>query len=230
MPISVVCPGCKARFSVSEKFAGKKGPCPKCKMVITVPAAPTEEVKIHVPEQFASAGKDTKGRALSKPILRQETKLKPVVAAGIAGAVLLVFAAAFAVRGVSNKVPIIAAGLLLISPPLAAAGYTFLRDDELEPYRGRSLLFRSLLCGLAYVALWGLFVPLPAYGVLTGEAWQWLFVAPVFVCAGAGAAFACLDLDFASAAMHYSFYVLVTVLLRAALGLPPLWNLAGATS
>ena len=37
MPISVVCPGCKARFNVSDKFAGKKGPCPKCKTVLTVP-------------------------------------------------------------------------------------------------------------------------------------------------------------------------------------------------
>ena len=79
MPISVVCPGCKARFSVSEKFAGKKGPCPKCKAVILVPNAPAEEVKIHVPEQFASGGKDSKGRAVSKPILREETKLKPAV-------------------------------------------------------------------------------------------------------------------------------------------------------
>ena len=83
MPISVVCPSCKARFSVSEKFAGKKGPCPKCKTVITVPEAVAEEVKIHEPEQFASGGKDSKGRAVLKPILREETKLQPTVAAGI---------------------------------------------------------------------------------------------------------------------------------------------------
>jgi hypothetical protein len=229
MPISVVCPGCKARFSVSEKFAGKKGPCPKCKAVILVPAAPTEEVKIHVPEQFASGGKDSKGRAVSKPIMRQETKFKPAAAGGIAAVIVVAFTIAFVLRGVSDKVPIIIVGLLLISPPLAAAGYTFLRDEEFEPYRGRSLLVRSLLCALVYAALWGAFTPLPAYGIISGEVWQWVFVAPVFIALGAAAAWACLDLDFGSAAMHYCFYVVVTLLLRAALGLPPLWALTSGT-
>jgi hypothetical protein len=231
MPISVVCPGCKARFSVSDKFAGKKGPCPKCKAQITVPAAPVEEVKIHVPEQFASGGKDSKGRAVSKPIPRKEMKVKPLAVGGIVVAVIVVFAGAILLRGAANKLPIVAVGLLVISPPIVAAGYTFLRgDDELEPYRGRSLIVRSILCGLAYIALWGLFAPLPAYGVLTGEVYQWVFVAPMFVAIGAAAAWACLDLDFGSAAMHYTFYVLVTVILRAAIGLPPLWNLTGGTS
>ena len=114
--------------------------------------------------------------------------------------------------------------------PLAFAGYTFLRDDELEPYRGRALIIRAGLCGLAYAALWGAYMPLPMYGVITGEAWQWVFVAPVFIAVGAAVACACLDLEFGSAAMHYCFYVVVTLLLRAALGLPPLWAVATATS
>jgi hypothetical protein len=232
MPISVLCPGCKARFSVSEKFAGKKGPCPKCKAVIMVPDAPApaaENLKIHEPEQFASAGKDSKGRPVSKPILREETRLKPATIAGIVGVAIVVFVIAFVLRGVTNKWqwPIIVVGLLIVSPPLAVAGYTFLRDDELlEPYRGRALLIRASLCSLVYAALWGAYAPLPAYGIITGEAWQWVFVAPVFIGAGAAAAYACLDLDFGSGAMHYCFYLSVTLLLRFAIGLPPLWALA----
>lgn len=222
MPISVVCPGCKARFSVSEKFAGKKGPCPKCKMVITVPELPTEEIKIHVPEQFASGGKDSKGRLVSKPIAREETKLRPVLAAAIGGAVILTFVVAFLLRRMPDKLPIIVLGLLLVSPPLTLAGYTFLRDDELEPYRGRTLLLRCTLSALAYALLWGAFALIPD-GVITGEAWQWVFIAPLFISVGAGVAYACLDLDLGNGAMHYCFYLLVTVLLRAALGLPHLW-------
>jgi predicted Zn finger-like uncharacterized protein len=232
MPISVLCPNCKARFSVSEKFAGKKGPCPKCKTVITVPDAPApEDIKVHEPEQFASGGKDSKGRPVSKPIARTETKLTPVAIAGIVGSALLTLVVALLVRfsGIENKVPVVIVGLMIISGPLAFAGYTFLRDDELEPYRGRALIIRAGLCGLAYAALWGAYMPLPMYGVITGEAWQWLFVAPVFIGVGAGAAFACLDLDFGSAAMHYCFYVAVTLLLRAALGMPPLWAVATAS-
>jgi hypothetical protein len=64
---------------------------------------------------------------------------------------------------------------------------------------------------------------LPAYGILTGEAWQWVFVAPIFVSIGAAVAWATLDLDFGSAAMHYAFFVLVCLLLRFALGMPPVW-------
>jgi hypothetical protein len=109
------------------------------------------------------------------------------------------------------------------------AGYTFLRDDELEPYRGRALFVRATLCGLAYAALWGAYAPLPAYGIITGEAWQWVFIAPVFVSMGAGVAFATLDLEFGNAAMHYLFFVLVTMLLRFALGLPALWAATGAS-
>jgi predicted Zn finger-like uncharacterized protein len=228
MPISVVCPSCKARFSVSEKFAGKKGPCPKCKTVITVPDAPAEDVTIHAPEQFAGGGKDSKGRPVLKPIARSETKLTPLEIVGIVGAIVVTLAVAFVLRLVPNKLPVVIAGLAIISGPLVFAGYTFLRDDELEPYRGRSLLLRAALCALAYALLWAVYTPLPMYGIISGDPWPWLFVAPVFIAAGAGAAWACLDLDFGSAAMHYCFYVVVTLLLRAALGLPPLWAVATA--
>lgn len=232
MPISVVCPSCKARFSVSEKFAGKKGPCPKCKTVLTVPEAAAEEVQVHVPEQFASGGKDSKGRPVSKPIARRETRLAPVEIALIVGSVVVTFAVALLLRFVADKdkLPFIIGGLAIISGPLVFAGYTFLRDDELEPYRGRPLLVRAALCALAYAVLWAAYAPLPAYGIITGEPWQWLFVAPAFIAVGAAAAWACLDLDFASGAMHYCFYVVVTLLLRAAMGLPALWNVATATS
>ncbi|MEX2113692.1 MAG: hypothetical protein WD845_10930 [Pirellulales bacterium] len=227
MPISVVCPGCKTRFSVGDKFAGLKGPCPKCKVVITIPQAPTEEIKVHVPEQFASGGKDAKGRAVLKPIARVDTKVQPVVVVGIVGASLVTLGLAFLLgRMVTNKLPVIVAGLAIISAPLVVAGYTFLRDDELEPYRGRSLYLRAALCGLAYAALWGAYWPLPEYGIITGEAWQWVFVAPIFISVGAAVAWATLDLDFGSAAMHYAFFVLVCLLLRFALGMPALWTVS----
>ncbi len=87
MAIVVVCPNCRARFQVSEKFAGKQGPCPKCKGVITIPAL-DEQVKIHEPEQFAEGGKDAKGRAVLKPVARVETKVRPVMVVGIVGAAI----------------------------------------------------------------------------------------------------------------------------------------------
>ena len=224
MPISVVCPGCKARFAVSEKFAGKKGPCPKCKAVILVPDVPAEDVKIHVPEQFASGGKDSKGRPVSKPIARKETKFKPAAAAAIGGVRLGdVDRGAFAARrdrqaAVHHRRP----GRLV-----AAVGggrlYVLARRRAGAVSRAEPHAVRAALCAAAYAALWGAYYPLPGLGIVSGEMWQWLFVAPAFVTVGAAVAWACFDLDFGSAAMHYCFYIVVTLLLCAALGLPPLW-------
>ena len=38
MPISVECPSCQTSFRVKEEHAGKRGKCPSCKAVLTVPA------------------------------------------------------------------------------------------------------------------------------------------------------------------------------------------------
>jgi hypothetical protein len=50
----------------------------------------------------------------------------------------------------------------------------------------------------------------------------------VFVAAGGAAAYALFDLDFGTASLHYSFYLIVTLLLRAAIGLPPVWMVTTA--
>jgi predicted Zn finger-like uncharacterized protein len=39
MPISVECPSCRSTFRVKDEFAGKRGRCPSCKAMLTVPAA-----------------------------------------------------------------------------------------------------------------------------------------------------------------------------------------------
>ena len=196
MPISVVCPGCKARFNVSDKFAGKKGPCPKCKTVLTVPAAPVEEVKIHVPEEYASGGKDSKGRAVSKPIPRSETKLQPVLITAIVAVIFGSLGICLAARHLNDKTALIIVGLAFLSPAVAVAGYSFLREEELEPYRGVELWIRATICGVVYAILWGIYLYIRPY--LPGELYQWLLVAPPIVGVGALAALSTFDLDYGS--------------------------------
>lgn len=222
MPIAVVCPGCKTRFAVNEKFAGKQGPCPKCKAVITIPAA-AEEVKIHAPEEFASASKTATGHAATRPVRFREARFRPLVAAGVAGGTAAVFAAAWALRGLNQQWPVIAGGLLVLSPVIAVGGYLFLRNRELEAYRGRALWLRAACCGAAYAALWGVYWPLNQYGVIGGEPWQLIALGAAFAAVGGGAAFAAFDFEFGAGAVHYGFYLLVTLALRAAIGLPPIW-------
>ena len=73
------------------------------------------------------------------------------MAAVIGGAVVAAIAWALVVRFVAPgagplRYPLIGIGLLLVSPPLAVAAYTFLRDDELEAYRGMQLYIRAAVC------------------------------------------------------------------------------------
>ena len=150
MAISVVCPSCLKRFQVSDKFAGKSGPCPNCKATIQVPAV---EVKVHVPEEFASGGRTAAGKLATKPIARIQAKLHPLTTAIVAGLTLLIVLAAWAggrlhLFNTDTWAGYIMAalGLLVVSPLLVIAPYTFLRDEELEPYRGKQLYLRAGAC------------------------------------------------------------------------------------
>lgn len=228
MSIFVVCPSCRKRFKVSDRFAGKSGPCPNCKSTIRVPTK-DEEVQVHAPEQFASGGRSVDGKLVLKPIARRSTKFDPTLAVAIAAASLTVLLVTWAAGGlIQRSLAVRFLGLLLISPPLVVAAYSFLHNDELEPYQGRSLYVRSAICAVAYVGLWGVFGYLHAQGLLSTELWIWLFVAPPFFVTGGLVALACLDLEFGNGLFHYAFYLLVTMVLRWAAGMGWPWEANGA--
>lgn len=230
MSILVVCPGCHKRFSVSDQFAGRTGPCPQCKTVITIPKK-EEEVVIHAPEQFVSGGRSVSGKLVTKPITRKDAKLRPAAVAmvgGIAlGIVLVAWAGArFGLFADNYLMP--GLGLLLVSPVIVIAGYSFLTsNDDLESYHGKMLWIRAGICSLVYVILWGVF-SYAAPKVITEEIWTWLLLAPPLLFTGSLASHACLDFEPATGFLHYSFYILVTVVLRAAAGLGWIWQLANS--
>jgi hypothetical protein len=99
-------------------------------------------------------------------------------------------------------------------------GYEIVRNRDLEPYRGRSLLVRSLACGLVYAALWFVKGFLPAE--LSGDMWPWVYLGPPFFLAGALAALAAFDLDWGMGVTHFSLYLLFTALLRWLAGFMPI--------
>jgi len=234
MPINVTCPGCMKRFSVADKFAGQKGPCPKCKTVITIPKK-EDEVVIHSPEHSEAGAVGAGGRHALKTYKRKDTKFQPLVFTGVVGFVLVALLVALVLRsmgGVDDWVK--AAGAIVLGPPLAWAGYTFLRDPELEAYQGMPLIWRSLACGLVYALLWGIFLFLGnrffggnfAKGL---EIWQMVvLIVPIFA-AGTLAAYASFDLDPGSAFFHCAMYFAVTVLLRLVAGLAAIPGLGAST-
>ena len=228
--INVLCPGCKARFTVSEKFAGKKGPCPKCKTQITIPEL-TAEIKVHAPENLGPKGAG--GKAVLQPIFREERKFSPAIAGGIGGAVLTVLLLALILRFNYTKqadrlnfpVLVLALGAMVLAPPLVYGGYLVLHDDEFEPFRGQSLWIRVGIASAVYAFIWGLMAGIFYYldpGDPSKEIWMIVVIIVPMVLIGAGTAFVTLDLEPMKGLFHYGLYLLATVLLRLIIGLAPL--------
>ena len=212
MAIQVLCGSCKATFTVSDQFAGRTGPCPKCKAPITIPAAPIKGVVVHEPEAPSTTSTAT-GRAPTAPLKRTD---RPVTALQwtliAAGAVLAIVAAAVARVSFEGHPPawLLLAGAAILALPCAWLGYAAIRDRELQPYRGRSLAIRTLICAAVYVALW------VARGYLPPEMdmWMWIYAGPVFIAIGAFAAFACFDFETGAAVAHFSLFLLASGALR----------------
>ncbi len=222
MPINVTCPGCHKRFTVSEKFAGKEGPCPNCKTKIRIPEL-SEQVVVHAPEEFGP--KTRSGEAVLKPIMRSETKVSKAVWGVSIGSTLAVLIGAWMMRSDEPTQPLwlLATGAVLLALPIARLGYAFLRDDELEPYFGKSLWIRLSIVSVLYAASWAALTWLPpaaGYDELVHYE-AGIFVSLVFAF-GTAVAYLALDLEMSSAFLHYGFYLIATLLLRLLLGLPPL--------
>lgn len=220
MPIAVLCSGCKTSFRVSEKFAGKQGPCPKCKALITIPLAAA--VEIEAPTEYTSGGKTVTGQPSFKPIKRTNRKFSaPVALVTGFSAILVVVVTWFMGRkelfaateagdgfpGFGSGELFVGIGLLLFAPLYAWTGYQALRDSELEPHSGLPLILRSVICGLVYAGLWAGYRLVPES--FSEAVWTWvLILVPMFI-VGTLVALACFDLEFTTAFVHYALFLAI---------------------
>jgi predicted Zn finger-like uncharacterized protein len=230
MPLPVVCPSCKARFQVSEQYAGKQGPCPKCKTTITIPKL-EEQVVIHAPEEFAggatTVAKDKKGRSVLKPIQRVKVPLKWLTVALWGGTFIGLLVAA-AVIGRSMITPDNSFVWLTIGAILAAAwvvypAYVVFRDRELEGFTGLELIGRLALVALIYVSMWGFLHLLKVYLIGADlELFQLLIFLPApFLIAGISS-MAILDLEIPQGVMHFLLFVVLCMILRMLANVDPM--------
>jgi cation transport ATPase len=231
MPIQVTCPKCLKRFQVSDKFAGKSGPCPNCKNPIKIPEE-SEAVVIHAPDD--GAPKDRSGQSVLKPIKRKETDVTRTGLLITAGCILAAFGMAFGFRLTSGEsgTPLWAQifGLVALAPPLVWAGYKFVHDPELEPYRGTELRDRVLICSGIFVAIWSVYAFVPTYLMdLDRPSEMSYMTAGIFFCImlglGALASSATFELEFISGLTHAGLYMLSVLLLAVVSGV----SLAGVT-
>ena len=184
MAISVVCAKCQARFNVSDKFAGQTGPCPKCKQPIKIPKA-TGDVTIHGPSKPAESSQS--GQMPTAPIVFKEESVLSYLChdTSCCRRARIAWSIRFrqSIQGriwPTGSIPFLLQALtaFFVAIPCAKVGYTVMRDKELEPYRGRPLAIRVLVCSMVYAALWYV---RGTIGIENPEIWQWTFLAPVFL-------------------------------------------------
>ena len=221
MPIAVTCPGCLTRFTVSDKYAGKTGPCPKCKKQLIVPDK-SQEVVIHAPE--TAGPKDTKGVVVLKPLKRAEFKLSRIEL--ILAIVLAIFSTGFSIYGRYgfSEVPwwMPATGVLVLAFPLAWIGYTFFHDDELAEYSGKERLSRVAACAGVFASSWGIYWFLAYYlgnkTLAQVDAVQFLiFVLLMFVVGTLGSMLS-MELEIGQSFLHYSMFFAITFVLALLMG------------
>jgi len=220
MPISVTCPGCLSRFTVSDKYAGKKGPCPKCKKDLIVPDK-SQEVVIHAPEV---GPKDSKGVSILKPLKKAEFKLSTrEIVVGSVLAVVSIGLAVFARVGFAEPPVLLSIlGVLAMAFPLAWVGYSFFHDDELEEYSGKERLTRVGICAAVFAVTWGAYWLLAYYlgnkRLSDVDSVQFAVFLTLMFVAGTLGSVAAMDLDIGQAIMHYAMYFAATFLLAMIAG------------
>lgn len=222
MSIRVTCPGCHARFNVSEQFAGKSGPCPKCKKTIQIPEK-EEEVVVHAPENFGPA--DSEGRSVLKPIFRDEAKVSTVQIFAIVLSIALGFGVALVLRfsipdPADFPLPLLVVGAIALAPPLSWAAYGFLHNRELAAFKGTELWLRILISSGVFGVLWVLF-PVILYAVNANDytlVYSGVAIGIMLVAGGATAMVA-FDYDYLLGCVHYGFYLISILVLRVVAGL-----------
>lgn len=225
--IRVTCGKCHTRFNVSEKFAGKEGPCPKCKTKIKIPAK-SDQVVVHEPEM--SGPKTKTGESVLKPLRRKEMVLTSVHITLIVGLIVLFLICALIFNFTFPDKQAFPAWILWISavvmgPPICMAGYFMLRDQELGGYLGKELWVRVLVCSAIYALLW-IAMPVGKYAFSDSyETGSWIFALIIMAGGGAAAGMLSFDIDYLMGLVHYGLYLTLCLLGRvvAGIGLLPGW-------
>ncbi|MDO5566613.1 MAG: hypothetical protein Q4G59_08145 [Planctomycetia bacterium] len=224
MAINVICPGCMTRFQVDDRFAGKKGPCPKCGHIIEIPK---ENLVVHAPDDITTdaAGNPTVRRGQDvRPILQSRfifTKLQ--VFLGLVGIAVVVAASVYLAswQPGSTKNMIGLAGTFLLGFPLAAFGYMMVReDDDLEIFLGNELYKRSFLTACCFGISWLVLEWLVSY--LDPGPLVFIYIVPVALLGSLGAMIV-FDTEFGKAVMIYCVFLACVIGLRGIMFTPHGW-------
>lgn len=224
MPINVTCSKCLTRFTVNDKFAGKSGPCPKCKATIKIPDK-SEEVVIHAPKD--DTPKDSKGKSVISPIRRQDVKLSlpVIVAAALGSMVALGVALAFGISRTPPPIALLAGGAIVLAVPLSLAGYWFLQNDELQGFQGKEMWIRTSIVAAIFAGAWLIYALLPKIigsheRISEIGAVEMVISIAAMIALGTAVSVLALELEITQGLMLFMLYFMITFVLAWISGAP----------
>ncbi len=212
MSIHVICPGCMTQFEVSDRFAGKKGPCPKCGHIIEIPK---QNVTIVSPDELVVDGKKVQNPDHIRPIEQKSysfTASAILVNLSVLTAVLAVALVFHFVHFLPLAIPVGVALVLAVAYPLMKYGYMTFRDpNDLEIFLGGQLGKKSILGAAVLLALWLVYELILYYLNPGGMALAYLVPVALFA---AFVPIVIFDMDFTDALAVAVVFLLAVILLR----------------
>lgn len=221
MAIQVICPGCMRRFEVADRFAGKKGPCPRCGHIIEIPK---EQVVVHAPDEMIIEGRKVKNPDFVRPIERSQYAFTrgQIIANFVGALVLLLGAYLFHFLGVGvTKWVAGTLGIFVAAFALARSGYILVRNpDDLEMFLGNRLNKKAVIVALGYTAAWLIFEIL--FFIFDPGFYFFVILLPITILASF-IPLVVFDTDYGDSFMLFVIFVLCVVLLRGIMFAPEGW-------
>jgi len=163
MAIDVICSGCLKRFQVSDQFAGRSGPCPGCKTVITIPTLEDQLVIEESEHKPGSPGAHTKIDGIARRVgFFQRFEVITLCSLFASAAFVAVL------TRILHSDPdgdftvttgfLFGLGLVLLSLASSVLGYGVLKDSEVEAFDRRTTIIRSAITATIYCLLASAFV------------------------------------------------------------------------
>ncbi|MGI6401534.1 MAG: hypothetical protein ACOX0A_05410 [Thermoguttaceae bacterium] len=218
MAIRVICAGCMTSFEVDDRFAGKKGPCPKCGHIIEIPK---ETVIVHAPDHITDGKKTLKNMAGhdARPILQERfTFTGKQVFLGFLG-VAVFFLLSYLIGLIHNGWASLIGGTILafvIAFPIADVGYMLTRDDNdlddvmfSDAYERRR---RSLYAALVFACSWLVFEGF-VYFLGGAGLFACLYLVPI-AAVGSFGALIFFDCNFGKAFLIYLIFAFAAIIGR----------------
>jgi hypothetical protein len=204
-------------FEVDDRFAGKKGPCPKCGHIIEIPK---EKLVIHAPDDITDGGKTRKNVGHdARPILQERfTFTGGQIALGAAGAAAFFLISYLVGLAHSGWLSLIVGAILafVIAYPIADFGYKLTRDEndldkvmfEDPSERRRRSFFASLVFAGSWLVFEAFVYFLGGSGLIAC-----LYLIPI-AAIGSFGALIFFDCNFGKALLIYLIFAFVAIIGR----------------